>query len=56
MEYIQKYRKPLFILSIILLSPIVLSTLNIAIEFIFKSGRIFGTTFRIIQEILINML
>lgn len=56
MEYIQKYKKPLFILSIILLSPIILSTLNIVIEFIFNSGRIFGTIFRLIQEILIKML
>lgn len=56
MEYIQKYRKPLFILSIVLLSPILLSTFNIIVEFIFNSGRIFGTTFRIIQEILIKML
>jgi len=56
MEYIQKYRKPLFIFSIILLSPILLSTLNIAIDFIFNYGRIFGTTLRLIQEVLISML
>ena len=56
MGYIQKYKKPLFVLCIILLSPIILSALNIIVEFIFKSGKIFGTTLRIIQEILINLL
>ena len=56
MEYIQKYRKPLFILSIILLSPVFLSTINIVVDFILNCGRIFGTTLRLIQEVLINML
>lgn len=56
MEYIQKYRKPLFILSVILLSPILLSTFNIVIDFILNCGRICGTTLRLIQEVLINML
>jgi len=56
MEYIQKYRKPLFIFSVILLSPILLTTLNITIDFILNCGRIFGTTFRLLQEALLSML
>ena len=56
MEYIQKYWKPLSILSIILLSPILLSAFNILIDFILNCGRTFGTTLRLIQEVLINML
>lgn len=52
MELFKKYKAKIIIPSIIILSPLIAIVLTKIINFTLNSGRIFGTSLRLIYEIL----
>ena len=55
-EFLIKHKKKIILIALILLSPIILSVLNISIDFVYNIGRIVGTNLRNISEVVCNML
>ena len=56
LNFIEKYKKILFIFSIILLSPFICVMLSEIISFIFNLGRYLGTAFRTFYQILMELV
>ncbi len=55
-EFLIKHKKKIILIALILLSPIILSVLNVSIDFVYNIGRIVGTNLRNISEVVCNML
>ena len=56
LDFIEKYKKIIFIFSIIILSPFICVMLSETIFFIFNLGKYLGTTFRIFYQILLELV
>lgn len=55
-SWILKHKKIILTILIIILSPLILSILNIIFDFIYNLGKITGTNLRNIAEIICKML
>ena len=53
-EFLIKNKKKIIILLLIILSPIILSIKNVIVDFIYNCGKIIGTNFRYINQIMCN--